>query len=700
MNLHYRLLFFLFILLSPFSQAQTIQGFSESFDDNHADWATGDEEDHGSRVENGKYVITHKDEKGSYLFYKEVFMEPYKDFNIEVKMTQVDGIDNNGYGIVFGMANTKNSYNFVISSNGLYSLYGFTNDEYRSYKEWTDASSIINPIGKPNILGIKRKGEYLHFSINGKIILVQKNTNFYGMNLGFVLNWKMTVEVDYLKVDQPYTINTVKNNGKYKKENLGTAVNSKYEEVMPLISADGKTLYIDRKDHPQNVNGADENDDIWYSEFTDGKWANVKNIGKPLNNDGHNFVFSISPDNNTMLVGNTYLPNGDVGSFGVSITNRTQDGWEIPTKLNIENYYNNAGNVSFSLSADGKVLLMAVGRDDSYGEHDVYVSFLKSDGSWSEPKNLGPIVNTLGDEATPYLASDNVTLYYSTSGKPGYGSNDIFVTKRLDNSWTKWSEPLNLGPEVNSKGWDAYYTVEASGKYAYFASTGAGSMGEDDVFRIQLIDEVKPEPVVMIVGKVVDKGNKKPLGVEIVYYDLKTKEEVGRARSNPKDGSYKIVLPYGKEYGFHAEKKGYYAESDNIDLTQIKEYQEIKRDLALAPIVVGKNIALNNVFFVQSKAILQPTSYGELDRLVGILKENPAIKIEVAGHTDNVGDPAKNLKLSEERVEAIKDYLTKNGIAASRISGKGYGGTQPIASNDKEETRKLNRRVEFKIISK
>ena len=686
----------LFIISS--SNAQVIDGFEENFDNNNNAWAESDGDNSSCKIADGRYTIAHKREEKSWLFYKDVYLDPNKDFYIEAKLTQLSGVDNNGYGIVFGMADTKNSYNYVVSSNGMYSLYGFKNNEYIDLKDWA-SDDVINPMGTANVLTVKKSGKTLSFYINGKQMFTQTYTKFFGLAVGFVLNWKMKVAVDYIKVKQSYSLNVVKNtNTKYKKENLGPNVNSTYEEVGPVISQDGKTLYIDRKDHPENT-ADDENDDIWVTHNKGGTWEKVQNVGKPLNNDGHNFVFSLSPDENTMLVANTYTETGEADGSGVSITHRTATGWEVPHKQIIEDYYNDADEVSFNLSADRKALIMSVQRSDTYGEHDLYVSFLKKNGTWSAPKNLGPVVNSLGDEVTPYLASDNVTLYYSTSGKPGFGNNDIFVTKRLDNSWAKWSEPLNLGPDINSTDWDAYYSVPASGEYAYFVSSHQ-SIGNDDIFRIKLVEEIKPEPVVIIYGKVLNKDNNQPLEATITYHDLNTNQELGIARTNPKDGSYKIVLPYGKAYGFRADKEGYYSESSSADLTQIKDFTEIERNLLLAPIQVGKQIALNNVFFVQGQSALLPTSYPELDKLTDILIANPNIKIEISGHTDNVGDPAKNQKLSEDRVEIIKKYLVKKGISIKRLSGKGYGGTKPIASNATEETRKLNRRVEFTIVSK
>jgi outer membrane protein OmpA-like peptidoglycan-associated protein len=675
--------------------AQVTEGFEDNFTDNSGAWPESDNENTYCKVQNGQYIIEHKRKQMSWLFFKSVFVDPDKDFYIESKMTQLAGVDNDGYGIVFGMAGIQNYYSFIVSSDGRFFHYGYKNNEYFSSKEWAKGDGI-NDKKKANILGIKKSGGVISFFVNDILMFTQEYQRFFGLSIGFVLNRKMKVAVDYIKVKQTNSINLVKNlNTHYKKENLGSNVNSAYGEIGPIITQDGKTLYIDRKNHPENTPGS-ENDDIWISYNKNGTWEPAKNIGRPLNNRSHNFVLSISPDENSMLVNGVY--NGETSAPGVSITHRTATGWEIPQKVEIEDYYNDASQISYNLSADRKTLIMSIRRKDSYGENDLYVSFLRENDTWTRPMNMGSSLNTLGDEATPFLAADGVTLYFSTSGRPGYGAGDIFVSKRLDDNWTNWSEPLNLGPEINGKDWELYFSTTANGEYGYLVS-GQQGIGQEDIFRIKLADEVKPEPVVIIYGKVLDKETGKPLEAEITYYNLNTNQEVGIARTNPADGSYKIILPYGVAYGFHADKNGYYSERSSIDLTQIKTYTEIERNLLLAPIKAGNKIALNNVWFEQSKPVLLPSSYGELERLVQILIENPTIKIEIDGHTDNVGDPKKNQKLSEDRVKTIKNYLINKGISATRLTGKGFGGSKPIASNTKEETRKLNRRVEFTIVS-
>lgn len=692
------LLFFTLLYFSlTISRAQVTDGFEDEFNDSDA-WTETDGASSFSTVLNGQYILEHKRKDMSWLFTKSLYLNTQQDFYIETKITQLAGVTNDGYGIIFGMSGGQNYYSFVVSSNGKYKLYGYRNNEFFSPREWTKESAV-NKMKTANVLGIKKVGDEMYFFVNGKLVFSQPFQPFFGLSIGFVLNRKMKVAVDYIKVKQTNTIHLGKRSAEhYTKENLGTNVNSYYGEIGPVITQDGKTLYIDRKGHPENAPG-DDNDDIWLAQNINGTWSAVKNIGPPLNNSSHNFVLSISPDENTMLVGNLYNPDGTPQNMkGVSITHRTATGWSIPAEVEIEDYYNDGIQVSYNLSADGKALILSLQRKDSYGENDLYVSFLKADSTWTKPLNMGLALNTLGDESTPYLAADNVTLYFSTSGKPGYGDNDIFISKRLDNSWTNWSEPLNVGPDINTKGWDGYYSTPANGEYAYIVSSHQ-SLGQEDIFRIKLAEELKPEPVVVIYGKVLDKETGKPLEATITYYNLHTNQEAGVARTNPVDGSYRIILPYGQAYGFHADKNGYYSERSSIDLTEIKTYTEIERNLLLVPIHVGSKIALNNVWFEQSKPVLLATSYGELDRLVKILIENPTIKIEIDGHTDNVGDPKKNQKLSEDRVKAIENYLISKGIAANRLKGKGYGSSRPIASNDREETRRLNRRVEFTIIS-
>lgn len=479
-------------------------------------------------------------------------------------------------------------------------------------------------------------------------------------------------------------------------ENLGTRINSPYDEFYPVISPDGKTLYYGRTDHPKNFGGKQ---DIWYSERQpDGFWGEAVNIGPPLNNDNANFVCSILPDNNTMIVGNLYYPNGGTGP-GISLSYRTKKGWSFPQMLVIDDFHNRGQFVNYFLAADGKTLLMAMERDETYGDMDIYVSFLLDNGNWSAPLNIGKDINTAGTESTVFLAPDNHTLYFASDGHNGYGKQDVFMSYRLDDTWMKWSEPQNLGPSINTPEWDAYFSIPASGEYAYFVS-GNNSFGGNDIFRIPLPDELRPKPVVLISGIVTDAHTKEPIEADIVVETLKNNREVAIAHSDPTTGRYTISLPLGDMYGFHAVAEGYLSVNENIDLAQQTHYEELTRNLQLAPLEVGQSVDLNNIFFATGTWELQPESHAELNRLVSLLKKNSQLQASIIGHTDDVGEESDNQKLSEQRAQAVVRYLVEHGVAKQQLTAKGVGESAPQIPNTSDEARKKNRRVEFRIDKK
>jgi outer membrane protein OmpA-like peptidoglycan-associated protein len=475
-------------------------------------------------------------------------------------------------------------------------------------------------------------------------------------------------------------------------------INSDYSELAPVISPDGKVLYFTRDGHPSNV-GIDHQQDVWFATIdSTGKFNTPQNIGQPINNIYNNFAISITPDNNSLLLGNAYMMN-QAPQPGLSISHRKIDGWDFPEKLQIEDYSSLSRYNSYSLGSDGKTLLLSVVREDSYGEHDIYASFMQVDGKWSKPMNLGNSLNSVGNEVSPFLASDNKTLYFSTNGYPGFGKNDIFVSRRLDDTWKNWSEPMNLGNKVNTNEWDAYFSTSAAGDYAYFVSS-ANKATSEDIFRIKLPTSAKPTSVVLISGKVLNSKTGEPLGAKIIYEELPSGKEAGVARSNPSKGEYTIALPAGKKYGFSASAEGYISINENIDLTQLTEFKEIKKDLKLVPIEKGEKVSINNIFFEFGKEGLLPESFPELNRLVKLMITNPNLKIRIEGHTDNIGNDKNNLLLSENRTLSVMNYLVENSIESNRLETKGYGKTKPKANNNTEEGRQQNRRVEIVILEK
>jgi len=487
--------------------------------------------------------------------------------------------------------------------------------------------------------------------------------------------------------------------------NLGPNVNSKYADTHPVISPDGRTLFFARQESPQNVGGANDPQDVWYSTLANAStkaWNPAKNIGPPINTPGPNGLASVSSDGNSAVLINVYKEDGSLDPKGLSLSRRTKNGWTKPQRIEIDDFYNDdPEHVDYFLGTSGKVLLMAVDRKDGKGQQDLYVTMRKPDGkTWSRPVNLGPSINTKKAEFAPFLAADGKTLYFASEGHGGYGKSDVFYSKRLDDTWTNWTKPRNLGPSVNSPDFDAYYVVSAAGEDAYLVSTRSGTANSKDIFRIALTPQFKPEVVTLVRGQVLDAATKKPVMATIKYENLLTGEEIGVAETDPVDGSYTIVLPSGVHYGYRAEAPEYLAESDNLDVTDSQKYSEVKQNLFLVPFAVGQTIKLNNIFFSQSKYYLRENSYPELQRLIRTLKEYKTVEIRIEGHTDNQGDPALNLKLSQDRVNEVKKYLVSKGISNTRITTEGFGDTKPISSNDQEETRRLNRRVEFRITKK
>jgi OmpA-OmpF porin, OOP family len=485
-------------------------------------------------------------------------------------------------------------------------------------------------------------------------------------------------------------------------ERLSNNVNSEYEEYNPILSPDGKTLYFGRKNHPENVGGVKDKEDIWYSELNEnGEWSLAKNMGRPLNNENPNFINSVTADGKSviLLLGNHYLDNGKMKG-GVSISTNEGGEWSKPTPLEIENDYNYSEKANYFMVNNRKVLLMSVERDDSYGDRDLYVSFLKDDQSWTEPLNLGSTLNTAAEESAPFLAADNTTLYFSSRGFTGYGGADIYMSKRLDDSWTRWTEPENLGPTINTPFDDLFFNIPASSEFAYY-SRGM-SETNSDIYRVALPIIQKPAPVVAVRGKTLNSKNNLPLEAKIIYERLPDGMELGITKSNPGSGEFEILLPAGYQYGIRAEMEGYIPENESLDLRNFEgeNYTLELRNLKLAPIEEEVVVVLNNVFFEFDKAVLRPESSPELDRIASLLNEKKSLQIEIAGHTCHMGPEAYNLQLSERRARAVYDYLLGKGVEKDRLAYVFFGQSKPIATNDTLEGRKQNRRVEFKIVKK
>jgi outer membrane protein OmpA-like peptidoglycan-associated protein len=380
--------------------------------------------------------------------------------------------------------------------------------------------------------------------------------------------------------------------------------------------------------------------------------------------------------------------------------------------MNIPYFLNRSSHHGGHISQDGQVLVFSIEGYKTVGGEDIYVSFNEGNGRWSEPTNLGRVINTSAQEFTPFLAGDKRTLYFSSNGHGGEGSSDVFMTTRLDDSWKNWSEPVPV-TSVNSQGRELGYRPYDG--FALYTST-VNSDGFSDI-RIYADDQENPiEPKIvdvpdslmeevqqtvsieeeMIYGTVKGADLKSP--VPNVNMRVRIAETEERVVVDPVSGTFSIPIEKEGEYVFYIDAAGYISNSETILIEGDREEMAIERQFLLQPIEVGKTVQLPNVLFKQSSPDILPESYAELDRVVDFMRTNPTVKIRLEGHTDNRGVPKHNLRLSKARVESVEEYLVSKGINHRRISGKGYGGTQPIADNNDAETRRLNRRVEFTIV--
>lgn len=510
-------------------------------------------------------------------------------------------------------------------------------------------------------------------------------------------------------------------------ENLGPAVNTPFNEYSPLISGDGNTLIFtsNRTDDERAARAGTNYEDIYITQKTGDTWAPSKMISTNINQKYNDAAASLSPDGKTLFL---YYEDGEGDIYYSRLEG---DQWTKPKPLN--RHINTAlfWETSASITADGKRLYFASNRPGGYGELDLYVSELDGKGDWGKAENLGPTINTAGNEDAPFIHPDGVTLYFSSDGHPTLGNADIFVAE-LNND--KWSKPENIGWPINSWEYDGFFTISADKKKGYYSTLKEGGMGEADIYSITFLEpkykpKPKPKPVVaepvakaappkstdfvdpvvqqqkaqkvvtILRGKVIDENTADPLGATISLIDNVTQKVMSRISSDPQTGDFELVIPHGGNYGVATERQGYLFNSINFNLPKFAEFQEIDTHIIMVRAEIGSKVVLKNIFFDTGKSDLKPESVAEVEKIRELLTANPNLKVQINGHTDNTGTAASNKVLSLKRATAVVEYLTSHGIATQRLSAKGYGSERPIVSNDDEiGGREINRRTEIEIV--
>ena len=470
-------------------------------------------------------------------------------------------------------------------------------------------------------------------------------------------------------------------------KNMGDSINTEVPEYYPTITIDANQLVFTRR-----VN--DNNEDFYESTWKGDHWTKATPLPGNINTSFNEGAQNISQDGQWLIFTGCNFPQG-YGSCDLYISYLGKDGWSTPENLG------KTVNTEFwesapSLSPDKRDLYFASNRPGGYGGNDLYVCHLLPTGRWSPPQNLGPEINTSGNESTPFIHADNQSLYFTSSGHLGYGNNDLFVSRKDANG--KWGKPENLGYPINTIGDEGSIVISADGKTAYYASDRADSRGKMDLYTFQLRRDVQPNRTLWIKGKVYDKKTGKGLPSAVELANLQTKLVTSKVQTD-ENGNYFITLPVGKDYAFNVNRKGYLFFSENFPLSKKQPDSTYNIDIPLEPIEANASVILKNIFFDINKYELANESQVELDQVVQLMKDNPNVKIEISGHTDNVGKPADNIKLSTNRAKSVVTYLTEKGIDPKRLSYKGFGDTKPIADNKTEEGRAQNRRTELKIIS-
>lgn len=671
----------------------------ETFETANSAWKTGGSLGRSASIVSGVYRVDQRAAFGDFQSETQCFINYDKDFDIEVRLRQITGSASTGFGLMWSGKNSVNTNVFLVTTSGNYRIYSIQNGDLIDIQPWTPVTGIPAMQAWFTIT-LRKRGSGMSVLLNDQTLFGFDQPAIAGAKAGIVVGPQAVVEFDDFTVKQDTAAIPLADQfvAIGNRENLGPQVNCNGGDISPVITADGKRLYFGRYPFAGNI-GDPTTEDIWYTDQRpDGSWGPAVNVGPPLNNYSSNFLISITPDRNQVVVGNTYYSNGAPKGAGISTAVMTENGWSVPRDIRIDQYYNNSTYSELSLDPSGMVLLMTVEREDTRGQRDIYVSKRKRDGSFSAPVNCGKTINTWGNEVSPFIAADGVTVFFATDGRRGYGDFDIWMTRRLDDTWTSWSEPVNVGPSINTAGWDAYFTIPAKADYAYLSATNDAN-NSLDLYRVPLPQALKPMPVVLVSGRVLNAATKQPIATSVAYESLTKGKTVGLARSEPKNGQYSIVLPAGDLYGFRAEFEGFYPVSDQLDTRALNSYSEITRDLYLAPIQKNQTIILNNVFFDFRLSELRPESFAELNRLAEFLSGKPTVTIELAGHSDKVGTNAANMEISRSRVQAVKAYLESRGVASSRMKVVAYGATKPLESNDTEEGRRRNRRVEFKILT-
>lgn len=478
--------------------------------------------------------------------------------------------------------------------------------------------------------------------------------------------------------------------------NLGENVNTPYDDYAPVVSADGYMMIFTsrrptlKEDIDMKMQGMENIYVSYYDDMT-WKWSRPQLLENTVNqNAKNNSAIALSNDGQRLLL---YRGDPD-GNIYESVLEG--ESWSEPVKLpkpiNSKKHESSA-----SIAPDGRTIYFVSNRRGGEGGSDIWVCHQGING-WEKAENLGSAINTSENEEGVFIHPDGKTLFFSSKGHGSKGGYDIFKSVFENN---RWSKPVSLGDSINTSADDLFYGLTADGKTGYYSSVRPGGAGMKDIFEVYFKNKNKKSApkLTLLKGIVIDNDSFDPVGADIEISDNEKNEVIAVIKSNSSTGKYLISLPAGKNYGIAIKKKGYLFFSENYDIPASAVYKEVYKTIPLQKFVVGNKIALKNVFYDQGKATLRPESLTELNQLVKVMNVNTDIRIEIASHTDSQGSAETNMSLSKARSQSVADYLFAAGISKDQIVVRGYGESKPVASNDTEDGRQLNRRTEITILN-
>lgn len=476
--------------------------------------------------------------------------------------------------------------------------------------------------------------------------------------------------------------------------NIGSSINTSSDEYINYVNTDYELLMLTKRTKLPAYSSVRYKEELYYSDYSDSTWSSPELVDLGWRGNGLNMgTINFSTDGRTMFFTGCYWPSGQ-GGCDLYFSQRVGTNWLKPQ--NIGNSINTTTWESQPIiSSDSKKLFFASKRTGGKGGADIWMSVKLKDNTWSPPINLGDSINTPKDEMAPFLHADGNTLFFASTGHPGLGGYDLFISRQ--DELGRWSLAKNIGYPTNSRYNDINIFTSIDGKRSWISSDRTAGKGGMDIYSFDNYKDILPQKIMYVEGAVVDKVTKKPLKAEIQITNLSTSELINTTLSDSVTGSFLLVVFPGVDYAFNITKKGYLFLSENINVKDSIGIESVKKQFELSPFAKGNQLIMNNVFFRFNEYELLPASFIELDKLVEILNQYPTSEIEITGHTDSIGNAEYNMKLSLKRAKAVSNYLIENGIESKRLDFKGMGSSMPVAPNNSEQGRAKNRRTGIRV---